>query len=160
VGALIKQAVKDGNTSYVSMICATGEALPFADASFDVVCEFATLHHAANPNVVKEMLRVARKAVIICDSNRFGQGSRAAQLIKLFLCKTKVWVAYTFLRTRGKGYLTTEGDGLAYSYRFYDSYDPVSQWADRVILIPAALTRKAPAGFIHSSTAAVCWFAP
>jgi ubiquinone/menaquinone biosynthesis C-methylase UbiE len=156
VGALIK----DGNTSYVSMICATGEALPFADASFDVVCEFATLHHAAHPNVVvKEMLRVARKAVIICDSNRFGQGSRAAQLIKLFLCKTKVWVAYTFLRTRGKGYLTTEGDGLAYSYRFYDSYDLVSQWADRVILIPSSADEKSSSWFhplLNSSGVLVC----
>ena len=160
VGALIKQAVKDGNTSYVSMICATGEALPFADASFDVVCEFATLHHAANPNaVVKEMLRVARKAVIICDSNRFGQGSRAARLIKLFLCKTKLWGAYTFLRTRGKGYLTTEGDGLAYSYRFYDSYDPVSQWADRVILIPSSADEKSSSWFhplLNSSGVLVC----
>jgi ubiquinone/menaquinone biosynthesis C-methylase UbiE len=160
VGALIKQAVKGGNTSYVSMICATGEALPFAEASFDVVCEFATLHHAANPNVVvKEMLRVARKAVIICDSNRFGQGSRAAQLIKLFLCKTKVWVAYTFLRTRGKGYLTTEGDGLAYSYRFYDSYDLVSQWADRVILIPSSADEKSSSWFhplLNSSGVLVC----
>jgi ubiquinone/menaquinone biosynthesis C-methylase UbiE len=160
VGALIKQAVKDGNTSYVSMICATGEALPFANASFDVVCEFATLHHAANPNaVVKEMLRVARKAVIICDSNRFGQGSRAARLIKLFLCKTKLWGAYTFLRTRGKGYLITEGDGLAYSYSIYDSYDLVSQWADRVILIPSSADEKSSSWFhplLNSSGVLVC----
>jgi ubiquinone/menaquinone biosynthesis C-methylase UbiE len=160
VGALIKQAVKDGNTSYVSMVCATGEALPFTDASFDVVCEFATLHHAANPNaVVKEMLRVARKAVIICDSNRFGQGSRAARLIKLFLCKTKLWGAYTFLRTRGKGYLITEGDGLAYSYSIYDSYDLVSQWADRVILIPSSADEKSSSWFhplLNSSGVLVC----
>jgi ubiquinone/menaquinone biosynthesis C-methylase UbiE len=46
VAALIERGVKDGNTSHVSMICATEEALRFADSSFDVVCEFATLHHA------------------------------------------------------------------------------------------------------------------
>jgi ubiquinone/menaquinone biosynthesis C-methylase UbiE len=91
VSALVQQAVKDGATSHVSLICATGEALPFSDASFDVVCEFATLHHAANPNaVVKEMLRVARKAVFISDSNRFGQGRWVARLLKLFLCKSKL----------------------------------------------------------------------
>jgi ubiquinone/menaquinone biosynthesis C-methylase UbiE len=149
VAALIEQRAKDGNASHVSMIRATGEALPFADNSFDVVCEFATLHHAANPNaIVKEMLRVARKAVFICDSNRFGQGSMPARLIKLFLCKTRLWGAYTFLRTGGRGYAITEGDGLAYSYSVYDSYELVAQWADRVILIPTGAKDKA-ASWLH-----------
>jgi hypothetical protein len=30
-----------------------------------------------------------------------------------------------------------EGDGLAYSYGVYDSYDLVALWADRIILVPA-----------------------
>ena len=148
VAALVEQAIKSGNTSHVSMICGTGEALPFRDASFDVVCEFATLHHAANPNaVVKEMLRVAKKAVIICDSNRFGQGSRLARLTKLFLCKSRLWGWYTYVRTRGKRYTITEGDGLAYSYSVYDSYDLVARWADRVILIPASTEEKSTSWF-------------
>ena len=162
VAAFVEQSVKDANASYVSMICATGEALPFADASFDAVCEFATLHHAANPNaVVKEMLRVARKAVFLCDSNRFGQGSRAARLLKLFLCKSKLWGVYTFLRTGGKGYSITEGDGLAYSYSIYDSYDLVSRWADRVILIPTNAGEKSTSWFhplLNSSGVLVCAF--
>jgi hypothetical protein len=29
------------------------------------------------------------------------------------------------------------GDGLAYSYSVYDSYDLVALWADRIILVPA-----------------------
>jgi hypothetical protein len=40
------------------------------------------------------------------------------------------------LRTGGKRYRITEGDGLAYSYSVYDSFEQVSQWADRVILVP------------------------
>lgn len=137
VAALVQQAVQSGGTSNGSIICATGEALPFRDASFDAVCEFSILHHAANPNaVVKEMLRVAKKAVFICDSNRFGQGSPAARLIKLALYKSKLWTAYNYLRTGGKGYRITEGDGLAYSYSVYDSFDLVAHWADRLILIP------------------------
>ena len=137
VAALVQQAVQSGGTSIGPIICATGEALPFRDASFDAVCEFSILHHAANPNaVVKEMLRVAKKAVFICDSNRFGQGSPAARLIKLALYKSKLWTAYNYLRTGGKGYRITEGDGLAYSYSVYDSFDLVARWADRLILIP------------------------
>src|SRR6202035_3232667 len=83
VGALLEQAVHRG-VPRGRLICAMGGALPFSDGSFDAVCEFAVLHHAENPSaVVKEMLRVAKRAVFICDSNRFGQGSRVARLIKL-----------------------------------------------------------------------------
>ena len=47
--------------------------LPFEGASLDLVCEFATLHHIPEPSrAVAEMLRVARKAIFICDSNNFG----------------------------------------------------------------------------------------
>jgi ubiquinone/menaquinone biosynthesis C-methylase UbiE len=138
VAALIEQAVRNANTFSAPIVRATGEALPFPDASFDAVCEFATLHHTANPRVVvQEMLRVARKAVFLCDSNRFGQGSRAARLIKLALYKSKLWGAYNYLRTGGKRYQITEGDGLAYSYSVYDSFELIARWADRVILIPS-----------------------
>jgi ubiquinone/menaquinone biosynthesis C-methylase UbiE len=137
VDAFIEQAIKDGNTSHVTIIRGTGEALPFPDRSFDVVCEFATLHHTASPNtVVQEMLRVARRAIIVCDSNRFGQGPMLARLIKLALYKARLWKIVDFLRTGGKGYMITEGDGLAYSYSVYDSHSLIARWADRIILIP------------------------
>lgn len=107
------------------------------------MCEFATLHHAPDPNgIVKEMLRVARKGILLCDSNRFGQGPIAARLLKLALYKCGLWKPFTYLRTMGKGYRITEGDGLAYSYSVYDSLTAISQWADRVILIPTALVRS------------------
>jgi ubiquinone/menaquinone biosynthesis C-methylase UbiE len=144
VAALIEQAARNGNSARVPILQALGDALPFPAASFDAVCEFGVLHHASHPAaVVGEMLRVARKAVFICDSNRFGQGSLASRLVKLLLCKCRLWSAYTFLRTGGKGYLLTEGDGLAYSYSIYDSYELVARWADRVILIPTKVGRNA-----------------
>jgi ubiquinone/menaquinone biosynthesis C-methylase UbiE len=137
VAALIQQGVQSGNASSGPIIRGTGEALPFPDASFDAVCEFATLHHVADPTaVVKEMLRVAKKAVFICDSNRFGQGSRAARLIKLALYKSRLWGSYNYLRTGGKRYRLTEGDGLTYSYSVYDSFELIARWADRLVLIP------------------------
>ena len=112
VAALLKEAVANDSTTSGSLVRGSGEALPFADASFDAVCEFAVLHHVANPNaVVKEMLRVAKKAVLIADSNRFGQGSRAARFLKLALYKTKLWSTFNYVRTAGKGYQITEGVG-------------------------------------------------
>jgi hypothetical protein len=95
------------------------------------------------PNaVVAEMLRVARKAVFVCDSNRFGQGSMAARLFKLFLYKAGLWRTFNYIRTGGKGYMITEGDGLAYSYSVYDSLKLIQLWADRVILFPSETGKK------------------
>ncbi len=137
--ALVEQATRSGSTASGPVLQGRGDALPFCDASFDAVCEFAVLHHVADPSaIVKEMLRVAKKAIIIADSNRFGQGSRSARLLKLALYKTKLWNVFNYLRTSGKGYQITEGDGLAYSYSVYDSFELIAQWADRVILIPNA----------------------
>jgi SAM-dependent methyltransferase len=148
VSALIQQGMQQGATSAISLVRASGEALPFPDGSFDAVCEFAVLHHAENPSaVVKEMLRVARRAVFICDSNRFGQGSRMARLLKLALYKFGLWGLYANLRTRGKRYMITEGDGLAYSYSVYDSFELVAQWADRLILVPTDSKGRARSWF-------------
>lgn len=139
VAALLEQAGALGYRAGVSLLQGSGEALPFPDASFDAVCEFSTLHHVAKPAlVVKEMLRVARKAVLIADSNRFGQGSTAARWLKLGLCKARLWNSFNFLRTGGKRYMLTEGDGLAYSYSVFDSYDLVADWADRIVLVPSS----------------------
>ena len=143
VAALVQQAVAAGKTQTFSVLQASGEALPFADASFDVVSEFSILHHVPNPSaVVREMLRVARRAVVIADSNRFGQGSLPARLFKLFLYKTALWHAFNFVRTRGKRYQISEGDGLFYSYSVYDSYDLVASWADRLLILPSGLTHS------------------
>jgi ubiquinone/menaquinone biosynthesis C-methylase UbiE len=143
VAALVEQGVAAGNTQAVLLLQASGEALPFADSSFDVVTEFSILHHVPDPSaVVREMLRVARKAIVIADSNRFGQGSLPAKLFKLLLHKVGLWPAFNFVRTRGKRYQISEGDGLFYSYSVYDSYDLVASWADRILLLPCDPTHS------------------
>jgi ubiquinone/menaquinone biosynthesis C-methylase UbiE len=144
VGALLDEAVVRGNAESGLLIQGKGDALPFADRSFDAVCEFAILHHVADPRiVVGEMLRVARKVVFLSDSNRFGQGPMLLRLVKLFLYKTRLWGAFDYLRTSGKGYRITEGDGLAYSYSVYDSFNQIAQWADRIFVIPTDKTKSA-----------------
>lgn len=137
VPSLIQQAVQKNGIPQGTIIQGVGEALPFEDASFDVACSFGILHHIANPEVViREMLRVASAAVIISDGNRFGQGTWPTRLLKLFLFKLGLWRIVNYLKTRGKGYLLTEGDGVAYSYSVYDSLACITEWADRVVLIP------------------------
>ena len=159
VAALVEQAIQKGNDAFGPILQASGEKLPFPDASFDVVCEFAVLHHVHDPSaVVKEMLRVAKKAIFISDSNRFGQGSRAARLIKFGLYKSRLWGIFNYLRTSGTGYLISEGDGLAYSYSVYDSFQEIARWADRMILIPIGKERAS--SWLHplltSSAVIIC----
>jgi ubiquinone/menaquinone biosynthesis C-methylase UbiE len=137
VAALIQQSVQRNGLQHGTILQGSGDSLPFADASFDVVCSFALLHHVPKPEaVVREMLRVARKAVIIVDSNRFGQGKWPIRVLKLGLYKAGLWGLVNFLKSGGKGYLITEGDGLAYSYSVYDSFDQIAKWARQIILIP------------------------
>lgn len=137
VAALLKQAEDAGVLRGVPLVRGTGEALPFADGSFDAVCEISILHHVANPAaVVGEMMRVANKMVVIADSNRFGQGWWPARWFKFFLYKIGLWRVFNWIRTVGKGYQISEGDGLFYSYSVYDTYDLVAEWAEQVILVP------------------------
>ena len=95
-----------------SLVQGRGDALPFADASFEAVCEFAILHHVPDPRiVVGEMLREAKKVVIISDSNSFGQGPMFLRVVKLILWKLRLWGAFNYVRTSGKGYQISEGEG-------------------------------------------------
>jgi SAM-dependent methyltransferase len=125
------------------MQCGRGEALPFADASFDAVCEFGVLHHVPHPTlVVNEMLRVARKAVFISDSNRFGQGCASARVAKVLLCKVGLWPIVNFVKTRGRRFSYSEGDGIFYSYSVYDSLPICAAWAHDLCLVPTLPQRS------------------
>jgi ubiquinone/menaquinone biosynthesis C-methylase UbiE len=138
VGSLIEQAAQKNEIPNGVIIQGVGEAMPFNDGSFDVVCSFAILHHVERPDaIVREMTRVARKAVIISDGNRFGQGSWPIRLLKLSLYKIGLWKMVNHLKTGGKGYMITQGDGLAYSYSAYDSFDYLAEWASQLIVVPS-----------------------
>jgi SAM-dependent methyltransferase len=127
---------------------ASGDRLPFDDASFDVVCESGMLHHVPDPNlIVQEMMRVARYAVFLSDENRFGRGGATAGAIKYALYRLGLWPLVWRMRTRGRGYILTAGDGgVAYSYSVYESLAPLGAWADRVFLVPTVPART---GWFH-----------
>jgi ubiquinone/menaquinone biosynthesis C-methylase UbiE len=138
VAALIDQGIGKRRGSRPHFVQGSGDSLPFEDKSFDAVCSFAILHHVPKPSmVVGEMLRVARKAVVILDSNRFGQGRWSMRAAKLLLYKSGLWPLANFVKTRGRGYSFTEGDGVAYSYSAYDSFNQIAKWADRLMVVPS-----------------------
>jgi len=136
VRSLIDQAVTKGLPEG-DILCGSGQSLPFEDQSFDAVLECAVLHHVTDPaSVVKEMMRVARRAIFLSDSNRFGQGGTLSRLFKLALCKTGLWGPFRYIQTGGKKYTISDGDGLAYSYSVYDSYRQLAGWADTIWFLP------------------------
>lgn len=97
--------------------------LPFGTGEFDLVCEFGALHHMKNPErAVSEMLRVAGKAVFISDSNNFGHGTRTSRAIKQMIDFCGLWKIADWIKTKGRGYTLSEGDGLAYSYSVFNNY--------------------------------------
>jgi ubiquinone/menaquinone biosynthesis C-methylase UbiE len=110
--------------------------LTFGDGSFDVVCEFGALHHIPDPSkAVSEMLRVARRAVFISDSNNFGQGSWIVRTIKQAINAAHLWNVANFIKTNGKRYTISEGDGVAYSYSVFSDYEQICKTCESVYIV-------------------------
>lgn len=102
--------------------------LRFSNKEFDLVCEFGVLHHIQTPSIaVKEMLRVSRIGIFISDSNNFGQGAYVARTLKQILNAMGLWKFADFIKTKGKGYTISEGDGLAYSYSVFNDYKLIAK---------------------------------
>jgi len=103
-----------------------GTDIKFAAGAFDLVCEFGVLHHVPRPEqVVSEMLRVAKVGIFISDSNNFGQGGKLSRSLKQFINLLGLWKVYDYVRTKGKGYQISAGDGLFYSYSVFNNYKQI-----------------------------------
>jgi SAM-dependent methyltransferase len=62
---------------------ASAEELPFADASFDAVaCRIAAHHFADVVTAVREMARVAKHRVVICDNTFVSEASERADRVR------------------------------------------------------------------------------
>jgi ubiquinone/menaquinone biosynthesis C-methylase UbiE len=110
--------------------------LAFDDGAFDLVCEFGALHHIPDPHkAVAEMLRLSRKAIFISDDNNFGQGSTFSRTLKQLINAAGLWPVADLIKTRGKRYTISEGDGLAYSYSVFNDYRQIANSCESVHLL-------------------------
>jgi ubiquinone/menaquinone biosynthesis C-methylase UbiE len=76
--------------------------LSFDDDAFDYVIETGVLHHVYNPTkAVREMVRVARKGVMISDGNNIGQGNSLVRYIKYLIKTAGLFSALVWIQTRG-----------------------------------------------------------
>ena len=132
VESMRKIGHKKGISPHI-LIEGDGYKLNYADDTFDLVCEFGVLHHVDKPNIfVKEMLRCSRKVVFISDVNTIGQGRSTMRLLKRIIKFLGLWKFIIWLKTKGKMYSISQGDGLYYSYTIFDSLKILHDACDTV----------------------------
>ncbi len=81
------------------LVLGDGAALPFADASFDLVCAFDTLEHVPPPlraRFVSECARVTRHWVVLAGPYQAPEVEEAEQLLQSFL-REKLGVQHRYL---------------------------------------------------------------
>ncbi|MEQ9671601.1 hypothetical protein [Coleofasciculus sp. G2-EDA-02] len=66
--------------------------------------------------------------VAISDCNFMGQGSLVLRLLKYSIFSLGLWSLANYLKTKGKGYTFSKGDGLAYSYSVYQSLNTLHEF--------------------------------
>ncbi len=121
------QGYKSG-LSTDALIDGDAAALAYDDGEFDLVCEFGMLHHLPEPSTaVEEMCRVASKAVFIVDSNNFGAGSWRKRVVKQAIKRVGLWKWADLVKTGGKGFRESEGDGISYSYSVFNDLPLLEQ---------------------------------
>lgn len=132
----LREVAYDKGISREELIAGDALELQYDNNEFDLVCEFGVLHHIKTPELaVKEMLRVSSKAIFISDSNNFGQGSFLMRSFKQAVNACGLWKAVDFVKTRGRGYTISEGDGLAYSYSVFTNYAQIRKECRSVHLL-------------------------
>lgn len=134
----------DKGISASDLLAGDATALQCDDGAFDVVCEFGALHHIPDPSrAVAEMLRAARQAIFISDCNNFGDGSALARAAKQTLRAAGLWKVVDFVKTRGRGYMVSEGDGVAYSYSVFNDLPQIRRACRSVHLIDSGGSGRA-----------------
>jgi hypothetical protein len=72
--------------------------------------------------------------------------------VKLGLSLARLWRLADLLRTRGRGYHFSEGDGVFYSYSVYDDLGQLTEWADSILMLPTLPGKDA--SLLHPLTTA------
>lgn len=134
---LLEIAVEQHGIPAERLTCVGSQELPYDDGSFDAVIETAVLHHVPDPErVVAEMVRVARKAVFLSDSNIYGQGPLLARSLKLALRRAGLLRAFNRARRGGQDWFYSDGDGVGYSFSVFDALPTLRASCAEVVVVP------------------------
>jgi SAM-dependent methyltransferase len=113
------------------------EALSLPDGSCDLVLATAVMHHADHPrDVIREMFRVARKAVLISDHNNFAFGGKLWRTVRLLLHATGLLGPVTFIKQGFSKQGYSADDGWWYPYSLLDDFGLIGKLSFRQLIIP------------------------
>jgi ubiquinone/menaquinone biosynthesis C-methylase UbiE len=114
---LINEGIRTWNLPASRLTCADATQLPFPDEHFDVSCVLGALHHSALPfQVIEEMIRVTRHAIVVSD-----EGNHWHRGLKTILQKLRIFpLAYRLIfrrapRVTRRSTISAE-DGPAYDF--------------------------------------------
>ena len=115
----------------------SGENLPFDDKSIDVVTAASILHHVDDPDrVISEMLRVARKAILISDHNNYSFGGDLACRLRIILKALNLLDAATYVKQGFNKRGWSQEDGWWHPYSLFDNYSDIATRCQRVFIFP------------------------
>lgn len=140
---------------------ASGANLPFEAGSYDVVIATGILHHVPNSEaVIREMFRVAKRAVLISDHNELAMGSLASRRFRLTLSALGLLPFYHQIRQKGRKARYSIEDGWHYPYSLLDDYGIVEQLSAQVVILPTVIRGNAKGGSLavrQSHLAFLAW---
>lgn len=130
---LLEIAKRDLKIPHEKLHCGDATQLPFPDNSFDVVCIFSALHHSAMPHtIVSELIRVARRAVVISDEANHLHGGVRQLLIKLGLFRPVYRLLFRREPKIVRRGATSEGDGPTFDFSLEEIIPMVKRRFGRV----------------------------
>jgi len=151
VDALRNEAYERGIAPDV-LVDGDAYALGFDERTFDIVTAFGVLHHVRDPTrVVAEMLRVARRAILISDTNNYGRGPQALRFAKVALRALHLWPLANYVYTAGRGYHVSDEDGIAYAYSVLDSFGQIRDACDEVSVLTLRGGMERPSPLVGAS---------
>jgi ubiquinone/menaquinone biosynthesis C-methylase UbiE len=115
----------------------SAERLPLPNDCADLVLATGIMHHVDCPaKAIREMFRVARKAVLISDHNNFAFGGALARRARLWLYASGLLDVATFVKQgfRRQGY--TKEDGWWYPYSLFNDFALIAQLSCEQYIIP------------------------
>ena len=121
-----------------------GENLPFEDNSFDLVVATGILHHVAFPRtVIREMLRVAKTALLVSDHNDFAMGPTLKRRLRLALYAAGLLPLYQRVTHFGRRIRFSNEDGWYYPYSLLNDFDLFVDHSRDVIIVPTRIRGRA-----------------
>jgi SAM-dependent methyltransferase len=120
---------------------ASAECLPLPNDGADLVLATGIMHHVDCPaKAIREMFRVARKAVLISDHNNFAFGGALARRARLWLYASGLLGVATFVKQGFQRQSYTKEDGWWYPYSLFSDFSLIAGLSREQYIIPTTPT--------------------